>query len=118
MEPEELKIDYDCEVTWVQITVTGASKLYVGAFCRPPDSDNPDYLAQLDTCLSRKPENAILTIIFNQSLQEEIVPKDWRHVNVTAIFKKGTRHDAPIIGWYPLHHFAVNYWNTSSSPRL
>ena len=36
----------------------------------------------------------ILTIIFNKSLQEGRVPKDWRHANVTAIFKKGTRHDA------------------------
>ena len=58
MEPEELRIDHDCEMTRVQIKVTGASSLYVGAFYRPPDSDNPDYLAQLDTCLSRIPENA------------------------------------------------------------
>ena len=36
----------------------------------------------------------ILTIIFNKSLQEGKVPKDWRHANVTAIYKKGTRHDA------------------------
>ena len=58
MEPEELRTDYDCEMTWVQITLTGVSNLYVGAFYRPPDSDNPVYLAQLDTCLSRIPENA------------------------------------------------------------
>ena len=58
MEPEELRIDHDCEMTWVQIKVTGASSLYVGAFYRPTDSDSPDYLAQLDTCLSRIPENA------------------------------------------------------------
>ena len=32
MEPEELRTDYVCEMTWVQITVTGASNLYVGAF--------------------------------------------------------------------------------------
>ena len=30
----------------------------------------------------------ILTIIFNGSLQEGSVPKDWRHANVTAIFKR------------------------------
>ena len=58
MEPEELGTDYDCVMTWVQITLTGVSNLYVGAFYQPPDSDNPDYLAQLDTCLSRIPENA------------------------------------------------------------
>ena len=32
MEPEELRTDYDCEMTWVQITVTGVSNLYAGAF--------------------------------------------------------------------------------------
>ena len=36
----------------------------------------------------------ILTRIFNKSLQEGRVPEDWQHENVTAIFKKGTRHDA------------------------
>ena len=36
----------------------------------------------------------ILTIIFNKSLQEGTVSEDWRHANVTAIYKKGTRHDA------------------------
>ena len=47
-------------MTWVQIKVIGASSLYVGVFYRPPDSDNPDYLPQLDTCLSRIPENAYI----------------------------------------------------------
>ena len=36
----------------------------------------------------------ILTIIFSKSLQEGKVSEDWRHANVTAIYKKGTRHDA------------------------
>ena len=36
----------------------------------------------------------ILIIIFNKSLQEGTVPEDWRHANVTAIYRKGTRHDA------------------------
>ena len=35
----------------------------------------------------------ILSIIFNKSLLEGRVPEDWRHANVTAVFKKGTRHD-------------------------
>ena len=37
---------------------------------------------------------SLLTIIFNRSISEGKVPEDWRHANVTAIFKKGTRHDA------------------------
>ena len=36
----------------------------------------------------------ILTIIFNRSLQEGSVPKDWHRADITAIFKKGTCHDA------------------------
>ena len=36
----------------------------------------------------------IITIIFNKSLQEGKVPEDWRHATVTAIYKKGIRHDA------------------------
>ena len=35
----------------------------------------------------------ILTVMF-KSLQVGRVPEDWRHANVTSIFKKGTRHDA------------------------
>ena len=36
----------------------------------------------------------ILTIVFNRSLQKGSVSEDWRHAYVTAIFKKGTRHDS------------------------
>ena len=43
---------------WVQIQVIGASHLYVGAFYRPPDIDNPEYLSHLDASLSRIPEGA------------------------------------------------------------
>ena len=32
-----------------------------------------------------------LTMIFNKSLQEGIVPKDFRMANITPIFKKGDR---------------------------
>ena len=42
------------------------SNLYVGAFYRPPDSDNPDYLAQLDTCLSRIPADRFLQQLVSQ----------------------------------------------------
>ena len=35
----------------------------------------------------------LLTLIFQQSLQGGRVPDDWRHANVTAIFKKGSRQD-------------------------
>ena len=32
-----------------------------------------------------------LTVIFNLSLQEGIVPLDWRTANITPIYKKGTK---------------------------
>ena len=35
----------------------------------------------------------ILAVSFNKSLSQGIVPEDWRHANVTAIFKKGARQD-------------------------
>ena len=53
-ESEELKVDFNCEMIYVHLKVTGNSSLYMGAFYRPPDSDDPEYLAQLDTCLSRR----------------------------------------------------------------
>ena len=49
MEPEERQVDF--EMTWVQIIVAGPRNLYVGALYLPPDSDDPGYLARLDTCL-------------------------------------------------------------------
>ena len=58
LEPEELSANDDCEMIWVQIQVIGASHLYVGAFYRPPDIDNLDYLSHLDASLSRIPEGA------------------------------------------------------------
>ena len=32
-------LDTDCELLWVQIDLTGAKSLHIGAFYRPPDSD-------------------------------------------------------------------------------
>ena len=32
-----------------------------------------------------------LTVVFNKSLQEGVVPEDWRLANVTPIFKKGSK---------------------------
>ncbi|PIK45564.1 hypothetical protein BSL78_17579 [Apostichopus japonicus] len=34
-----------------------------------------------------------LAILFNKSLDEGIVPDDWRAANVIPIFKKGSKHD-------------------------
>ena len=36
----------------------------------------------------------VLTLIFDTSLQDGTMPEEWRHANVTAIYKKDARHDA------------------------
>ena len=35
-----------------------------------------------------------LSILFNKSLREGKIPKDWKEAEVVAIFKKGSKHDA------------------------
>jgi hypothetical protein len=36
----------------------------------------------------------VLTILFQQSIETNILPEDWRNANVTPIFKKGDRYKA------------------------
>ena len=45
-------LDTDCELLWVQIDLTGAKSLYIGAFYTPPDSDVTT-LENLDQSLQR-----------------------------------------------------------------
>ena len=45
-------LDIDCELLWVQIDLTGAKSLFIGAFYRPPDSDVTT-LDNLDQSLRR-----------------------------------------------------------------
>ena len=56
-QPEELMVDAssDCEAVWVKIKVQGSSDLYVGSFYRPPDKNNPEYLQELQSIMSRIP---------------------------------------------------------------
>ena len=49
---EATEVDTECEVLWIRINLVRAKSLYIGAFYRPQDTDS-DYLAQLDTSLSR-----------------------------------------------------------------
>ena len=51
-----------------------------------PDSIYPVHLKMLEDELVKP-----LTMIFNKSLEEGIVPKDIRMANITPIFKKGDR---------------------------
>ena len=36
----------------------------------------------------------ILALIFNESLAQGNVPDDWRHANLSPVFKKGEKYDA------------------------
>ena len=45
----------DSEAVWVKIKVQGSSDLYEGSFYRPPDKNNPEYLQELQSIMSRIP---------------------------------------------------------------
>jgi len=51
-----------------------------------PDCLHPRILNELQEEMSK-----ILTIIFNKSLEEGSLPKDWKSAHVSAIFKKGNK---------------------------
>ena len=53
-----------------------------------PDKIHPNIVKTLSDVLVTP-----VTIIFNKSLQEGVVPSDWRLADVTSIFKKGDRTD-------------------------
>ena len=76
----------------IEVDKTGIRKLLQKT--NPRKATGPDCIHAriLKYCASELA--LILTMIFNMSLQEGRVPEDWRHANVTAIFKKATRHDA------------------------
>ena len=54
-----------------------------------PDGLNARVLKECSTQIS-----PIQALIFNASLAQGNVPDDWRHANVSAVFKKGEKYDA------------------------
>ena len=54
-----------------------------------PDGLNARVLKECSTQIS-----PILALIYNESLAQGNVPDDWRHVNVSLVFKKGEKYDA------------------------
>ena len=57
-EPEKMKAEGSCELIWAQIQVPGSSHLFIGSFYRPPDENDPSYLDQLQSSLSKIPTGA------------------------------------------------------------
>ena len=52
VEPEELKVNKDCELVWAKVKVQGSKDLYVGSLYRPPDIHDPEYLEKLRSYLA------------------------------------------------------------------
>ena len=57
-EPEEMKVEGSCELIWAHVQVPRSSQLFIGSFYRPPDENDPGYLDQLQSCLSKMPTGA------------------------------------------------------------
>ena len=53
-----------------------------------PDGISTTFLSKCKHLIARP-----LTIIYNKSLTEGIVPQDWKSANVTPLFKKGSRQE-------------------------
>ena len=53
-----------------------------------PDNLHPHILKQLHKVIAEP-----LSLIFNKSIKEGVVPVDWKHAVVTAIYKKGNKTD-------------------------
>ena len=89
LEPEELKTDSDTEIIWVQITVTGNSHLYVGAFYRPSNIDSPDYLASLENAIPRIPPNAhALFSSLDKGIQTDMIILDFSKAFVRVPYRR------------------------------
>ena len=54
-----------------------------------PDGLNARVLKECSTQIS-----PILALIYNESLAQGNVPDDWRHANVSTVYKKGEKYDA------------------------
>ena len=66
----------------------GVAKLLDGK-APGPDGLNARVLKECSTQIS-----PILALIYNESLAQGNVPDDWRHANVSPVFKKGEKYDA------------------------
>ena len=76
----------------ITVTTEGVRKLLIKS--NPNKASGPDQIPARILKECSEGIAPILALIFNRSLQEGQVPRDWRHANVTAIFKKGSRYDA------------------------
>jgi hypothetical protein len=87
-EPEEMKVDNDCELIWAKLKIKGSKDLYIASCYRPPDNRNIIYLENLQTYLANilAHEGAHIWLggYFNLS------GIDWQNVNI----KHNSQHTA------------------------
>ena len=58
----QVHLDTECEIVWVDLQLIGSRRLIVGAFYRPPNQSDPNYLEQLRLSLSRIKMNRNTTV--------------------------------------------------------
>ena len=67
-EPEEMKAEGSCKLIRAHDQVPGTSLLFIGYFYRPPDENDPGYLDQLQSCLSKISTGALTWLEGNFNL--------------------------------------------------
>lgn len=91
--PHVSDAEYSEGITLSEVVVTPAAvkekllKLNVNK-AHGPDGIPPRVLKELATELAEP-----LSLLFNKSIQNGIIPNDWKEATVTAIFKKGSRSE-------------------------
>ena len=75
---ENININYDVVLEKLKKLKTNKSP--------GPDKIHPRVLKEISTSIAEA-----ISIIFNTSLQTKSLPNDWRHANVSAIYKKGQK---------------------------
>ena len=78
----------------LQSTVFSVAQVRKKLLCLKPNSaPGPDKVANRLLKANANSLAPALTAIFNKSMEEGVVPEDWRCAHVTPIFKKGSKFD-------------------------
>ena len=76
-----------------EVTINAAKVEAVIDQLKPASAPGPDGIGPGLLLKLKKVVSPILADIFNTSLNDGIVPEDWRRANVTPIYKKGAKSD-------------------------
>ena len=81
-EPEELKVDNNCELVWTKIKVRGSKDIYVGSFYRPPNNIDAEYLGTLESYLARIPTHNGTHLWLGGDFNIPGIPVYWTNENI------------------------------------